>query len=243
MPRPPKPEADPAFLERLEECASRCGSRASLARRAGLTPGSIQNYFDGGEPSRRTLVDLAKAANVTVQWLAAGEGEKELGAPPMGYELISVIDLAATANHLRGILDQFGRSRGADPFGRLVMSGDLRDLPGLPDTSPELYIVENSGLKFEPEVRATDVFMFSVPHGFNVARPSDVRSWIFLKEERTYLVAMGTELRLRKLHRHKDAVDVIGENGKQETTLSGRPHDFILFGPIVWRAGSLPPGK
>jgi hypothetical protein len=223
-------------LERLEECATRCGSRASLARRAGLTPGSVQNYFDGGEPSRRTLVDLARAAAVAVEWLATGEGEQAPDAPPVGYVDIGSFDLAATGSHIRGILDHFGQHP-RRRSGRLLKKADVI---GRTDISLESYIVENSGLEFEPDIKATDVFLFSVPHGHQVVQPSDVESWTFINEQSIYLAAIGAELKLRKLRRQKESIQVIAETGKAEMALTGRPRDFVLFGPVVWRAGSLP---
>jgi transcriptional regulator with XRE-family HTH domain len=237
MARPTKPEADTAFLARLEECAQQCGSRASLARRAGLTPGSIQNYFEGGEPTRRTLVDLARAANVSVEWLATGEGSKEVNAAPEGYHLSRVFDLTATGNHIRGILDQFGQHP-REPKGRLIKQSDL--IGKALALSLESYVVENGdGLEFEPEVHAGDIFIFSVPHGHEVVTPSNVEHWDFIEEGGVYLVAIGVELKLRKLRRNKGSVQVIAPSGKVEATLTGRPRDFILFGRIIWRAGVL----
>lgn len=53
------------------------------------------------------------------------------------------------------------------------------------------------------------------------------------------MVASGVELKLRKLRRHKESVQVIAPSGKVETTLTGRPRDFIVFGRVIWRAGVL----
>lgn len=229
--------ADPAFLSRLEGCAERCGSRASLARKAGVTPGTIQNYFEGGEPTRRTLVDLARAAKVSVEWLATGNGNKEVGAPPEGYHLTRIFDLTATGNHIRGILDQLGQHP-REPKGRLIKQSDL--IGKTLALSLESYVVENGeGLEFEPEVHAADIFIFSVPHGHLVVEPSNVEHWDFIEEGGIYLVAVGVELKLRKLRRHKESVHVIAPSGKVEATLTGSPRDFIVFGRVIWRAGVL----
>ncbi len=185
---------------------------------------------------------LAKAANVNLAWLATGEGGKELHAVPEGYFLNRVFDLSATGNHIRGILDQFGQHP-RELKGRLIKTDDL--IGKAPALSLESYVVENGeGLKFEPEICEGDIFIFSVPHGHEVALPSNVERWEFLeeKEEGIYLVASGVELKLRKLRRQKESVQVLTADGKVEMRLTGKPRDFIVFGRVIWRAGVINSG-
>ena len=47
-----------------------------FARKCGVTETSIRNYLKGTEPTRPTMVKIARACNVTVGWLADGEGEE-----------------------------------------------------------------------------------------------------------------------------------------------------------------------
>lgn len=65
---------DGSFASRLGSIERHVGSKAELARRAGLSASGLQQYFTGGEPTLSKLIALAKAGNVSVEWLATGSG-------------------------------------------------------------------------------------------------------------------------------------------------------------------------
>lgn len=48
-------------------------SQNSFAKRAGLAPSTLNRVWHGAEPTLSTLLAIAKAASVSVGWLAAGE--------------------------------------------------------------------------------------------------------------------------------------------------------------------------
>lgn len=51
-----------------------CDSASALAQAAGISEGALRKYLAGAEPTRVPLVALARAGEVSVQWLATGEG-------------------------------------------------------------------------------------------------------------------------------------------------------------------------
>ena len=51
----------------------------------GIAPSSLQNYFDHSEPTRPVLIALARAAHVSIAWLATGRGPKNADNLPEGY--------------------------------------------------------------------------------------------------------------------------------------------------------------
>lgn len=55
-------------------------SVASFSRRCGVNEAAIRKYFAGTVPSSDNLVAMADAANVNIEWLAAGRGAKMRGA-------------------------------------------------------------------------------------------------------------------------------------------------------------------
>lgn len=66
-------EAD-GLAERLKRVATLLGSASALAKAAGISQSGLHRYLTGGEPSRKVLVAIAKAAKVNLAWLATGEG-------------------------------------------------------------------------------------------------------------------------------------------------------------------------
>lgn len=72
-----------AFAERIK---SAIGDEpvSAFGRRCGISEGTLRRYFAGSHPSSDNLVAIADAANVSIEWLAAGRGPKQRGAaqPP-----------------------------------------------------------------------------------------------------------------------------------------------------------------
>ncbi len=65
------------FRERLEVLRSRYDvSKAELARRSGLPPRTVENYFKGQKPSIDALLAIAEGMNVEVHWLLGQDREK-----------------------------------------------------------------------------------------------------------------------------------------------------------------------
>lgn len=50
----------------------KAGSIYALAKRSGTAPNTIRRYFGKSEPTRPLLVAIARASNVSVEWLATG---------------------------------------------------------------------------------------------------------------------------------------------------------------------------
>jgi phage repressor protein C with HTH and peptisase S24 domain len=68
-----------SFLDRLKTAAMRAGGPDALAKLSKVPRRTLGNYLAGrNEPKRPQLVDLARASNVSVQWLALGTGPMEL---------------------------------------------------------------------------------------------------------------------------------------------------------------------
>ena len=68
-----------AFAERIK---SAIGDEpvSAFGRRCGISEGTLRRYFAGSHPSSDNLVAIADAANVSIEWLAAGRGPKQRGA-------------------------------------------------------------------------------------------------------------------------------------------------------------------
>src|SRR6266446_10288153 len=67
--------AEEEFRRRLRLIMQQFGSVADLARAVGVSDNAIYKWVSGrGQPGMISLVNLAKAAGVSVEWLPTGRG-------------------------------------------------------------------------------------------------------------------------------------------------------------------------
>lgn len=72
------------FKYRLHSVISREPSVNAFAKKCGCTEGVLRSYLAGKSlPGLDKLVSIAKAGNVSVEWLATGEGEEH----PLSYRV------------------------------------------------------------------------------------------------------------------------------------------------------------
>jgi hypothetical protein len=72
---------------------SGCREREHLARRVGVSNSALTRYFAGSEPSRRVLVELADATDVSLEWLVRGTGRAQPWAPTDLPKLMTTLPL------------------------------------------------------------------------------------------------------------------------------------------------------
>jgi phage repressor protein C with HTH and peptisase S24 domain len=74
------------FANRVRELAASVGGPKRLSECSGLSRAVIGKYLSGkSEPSRDRLIRLARAGNVSIGWLASGEGEMSGAADALVY--------------------------------------------------------------------------------------------------------------------------------------------------------------
>lgn len=68
--------------QRLRECVAKAGSGVALAEAAGIPRRSLENYLNGtSEPKLSVLAAIARAAGVSLAWLATGTTESGTSSP------------------------------------------------------------------------------------------------------------------------------------------------------------------
>ncbi len=67
-------------------------SARSFAVRAGISDSTLRSILKGSSPTLDSLVPIAKAADVSVDWLATGEGPKHRGGAARGAPTASSLD-------------------------------------------------------------------------------------------------------------------------------------------------------
>jgi hypothetical protein len=224
-------EDDQEFQARLGELVEQLGSKAALARRAGVPVSSLQSWLAGSEPSRLALSALARAGNCRLEWLIDGTPPKEARESIPGYIEFRSYNLTHVGAYVRGVSGL--------PSDRRFFKQD--DLVGNAAIAGLLMAVEGcEELAFEPDIHGGDVLIYEQPRGHNPWIPSFVDTWD-LQDDAIHLIGDGVALRLRRMHKLKGTITIIDPNGKVERELAGSPRDFIWFGPIVWRGGVLKP--
>lgn len=81
--RPERPiqVEESALSERLRQ-AIQSEPVTAFGRRCGIGEATLRKYFKGTLPNIENLIAMADAANVSIEWLAAGRGPKQRGAAP-----------------------------------------------------------------------------------------------------------------------------------------------------------------
>ncbi|CAM1000126.1 HTH cro/C1-type domain-containing protein [Rhodanobacter sp. Root179] len=63
------------LARRIQLLIAREGGASALGRRCGFSEGAVRNWRDGhSDPSRARCITLARALNISLQWLITGEG-------------------------------------------------------------------------------------------------------------------------------------------------------------------------
>lgn len=75
-----------AFGERISLAIRRTGGAKKMAEKTGMSTSVLRSWrAEKSDPSRTSLVKVARAAGVSLEWLATGEGDPDKGAgEPVG---------------------------------------------------------------------------------------------------------------------------------------------------------------
>ncbi len=200
------------------------GSVADLARAVGVSDNAIYKWVSGrGQPSMMSLVNLAKAAGVSVEWLATGRGASgrikadaaagespELSAPP--HHALRAADARTPApspqivDYVRFRNDWLQRALGADPR--------------------TIAVVEAVGDAMAPTIDEGDLALV------------DLRENQF-RYDGVYVVRAGADLAIKRIQRKPDGTLLMrGDNPAYEPA-TVRPDQLSLLGRVVWVLGRL----
>ena len=78
------------LVSRLTELTRRGISKAEMARRAGVTPQSVNGWFKKGVISKKSAMAVADAAGVSVAWLLGEEVDESSGLKPQEKQLLNL---------------------------------------------------------------------------------------------------------------------------------------------------------
>jgi len=216
-------EAD--FRSRLSQILEASGSVAELARKVGISDNAIYKWLQGrGQPSVANLVALARAAKVSVEWLATG---REPGAAGRGatraaersdYSFVPRYDVRVAAGRGAAI-----RSEQVVDYLAFKTDWVRRRL----DTDPRsLMLVEAVGDSMAPTIDDGDLLLVDL---------DEPR----FKQDGVYVLRRDSDLIVKRLQRRPDGKLIIrSDNPAYEPAVA--PRDGLgIVGRVIWSAGRI----
>lgn len=215
------PATDEDFARRLRQIIAKVGNASTLARRVGISNSALTRYLAGSEPSRRVLIALADAADVSLEWLIRGSGRAQPWAPNDLPKSMTTLPLYRLAGQDAGV---FGDQRPTIFRAQAFCSEWLRDQDL---DSEHLAAMRMPGDAMRPTLSAGDIILIDT-------RRNDIT------DGRIHLVTDHTRnVLLRRLQIHIGGkVRVLADNPDyQETTVDAE--QLTVLGLVVWRGAML----
>lgn len=215
------------FADRMRECAELVGSGDELARVTGIPRRTLEYYLSGqSEPKVARVVDIAKAAGVSLSWLASGEGERRPDTPLPAEASIDTSIYAFIPLYDARISQGHGAwSEGARVLTRLAFTRYSLRRKGLEPA--QLAAVRVDGDSNEPVLSDGDTVMMDLSRNT-------------LQGEAFYVIRLDDLLYAKRLQRQFDgAVKIISANSAYDSMVV--PHDrqesLQIIGRVVWAGG------
>lgn len=215
---------DEEFRRRLRLIMQQFGSVADLARAVGVSDNAIYKWVSGrGQPSMMSLVNLSKAAGVSVEWLATGRGAptkaKSDQRPPEPSDVVAMPrHVLRAANGRLAIQNQQivdYLSFRSDWLQR-ELNVDLRSIA----------LVEVLGDSMSPTADEGDLVLV------------DLRESRF-RHDGVYVLRTGSDLAVKRLQRQPDGSLLIRSDNAAYPPISMKSDEVALLGRVVWVGGRL----
>jgi phage repressor protein C with HTH and peptisase S24 domain len=215
---------DEEFRRRLRLIMQQFGSVADLARAVGVSDNAIYKWVSGrGQPSMMSLVNLSKAAGVSVEWLATGRG-----APTKTKGEHPVAGSPAVVSVARNAL-QSGGERSIPPNQQVVdylsfrpdwlqraLNLDLRNMA----------LVEVIGDSMSPTVDGGDVVLV------------DLQETRF-RHDGIYVLHTGGDLAVKRLQCQPDGTLMMRSDNPAYESYAVKPEEVNVMGRALWVGGRL----
>lgn len=216
---------------RIRVCAEIAGSGDDLARQTGIPRRTLETYLAGtAEPKAFRLAAIGKAAGVRLEWLATGDGPKDLeGDGPAGsaradgvweeFDLVPLYDAVVSAGAGSVVT---GDER---PLAQMAFRKYWLGKLGL--RAADLVMIRARGDSMEPAIRDGDTLLL------DTSRNTPEGGYI-------YVVRVNDELRAKRLQRLMDGSVRVSSDNKvyadEVIDVSDLEHLHIL-GRVVWKGG------
>jgi phage repressor protein C with HTH and peptisase S24 domain len=220
-------------FERLREAVRSAGGNKAVASLSRIPLTTLQGYLAGGEMKLTNVVALAKATNVSVEWLATGEGSRQ----PV---IVSQGETGQTAGmHIRPLgtvqIARYNARAAAGPGALLDPATIIENISFSADwvrtvlrrNPAHLALIECSGDSMEPTLRDGDVLMVDT-------------SVTEVQSSRIYVLDVDGALLVKRIQRMLNgSYRVISDNPRYEAEViepSARA-PLRIVGEVVWQSG------
>jgi phage repressor protein C with HTH and peptisase S24 domain len=213
---------DEEFRRRLRLIMQQFGSVADLARAVGVSDNAIYKWVSGrGQPSMMSLVNLSKAAGVSVEWLATGRGvptkpKGEIHLAEPGEGVSPPRPVLRTANGRPGLPNQqmVDYLSFQPEWLERTLNVDLRNMA----------LVEVIGDSMSPTIDEGDLVLV------------DLREARY-RHDGIYVLRTGSDLAVKRLQRQPDGSLVIRSDNPAYESSVVRPEEVAVMGRVVWMGG------
>ncbi|HLW69395.1 MAG TPA: S24 family peptidase [Candidatus Binataceae bacterium] len=213
------------FRRRLRLIMQQFGSVADLAKAVGVSDNAIYKWVSGrGQPSMTSLVSLAQAAGVSVEWLATGHGgstkdqmdiakTRNVSAPAVVSLPREVVALAESVSQLRStqIVDYLS-----------FQAEWLRRQLGVEPT--QVALIEALGDAMAPTIDEGDLCLI------------DLRS-PRVRYDGLYALYDGVDLSIKRLQREPDGTITIRSDNPAYSSQRVGAEEVVLAGRVLWIGG------
>lgn len=204
------------FKERMTSIIDRLGGLRAASTLVGVTEDSLSNWKSGRvNPSFHGMKSLAKAADVSLDWLAYGEGPERL-EDTGNYVLVSCIDAASLAETTLATM------LANEPQTIAMPRSWVAHTLGL--TSDNLVLLTASGDTMVPTISSGDILLVDV----------DINKFT---EEAVYLVGMGDTVSLKRVQMAPGGSITLKNDNQAYEDQSLAPEDIQkvhVFGVVRW---------
>ncbi len=212
---------DAAFRSRLTQVIQSFGSVVTLATAVGVSDNAIYKWLAGrGQPSVANLVALARAARVSVEWLATGEEGAHSGQ-----------GIARAVEHGDFIFMPRNRIRFSSGREGILRSEQVVDSIAfraewvkrvLHTESRDLILIEVDGDSMAPTVEDSDLILA------NLAEPR-------FRQDGIYLLRPNGGLTVKRIQRRPDGKLLVrSDNPKYESMVVS---SVKIIGRVIWIGG------
>ena len=209
------------FRRRLRLIMQQFGSVADLARAVGVSDNAIYKWVSGrGQPSMISLVNLARAARVSIEWLATGQDEpKSEARAPESSEYVYL-----PHNSVRGAIGR-GTVQSRQIVDYLAFKAEwIRRRIGIEPKS--LLLVEAVSDSMAPTIDEGDLALV------------DLRDPRF-RHDGVYVLRASGELSIKRIQRRPDGKLIVrNDNPACEPTVVAADNVNVV-GHVIWIAGKL----